>query len=212
MSRRRNRRRPWAAGGDCLRPQPLEFKDILDYYVFERTSTGTDARQAGPPEADRTATQQSYQVIGCAQFRLAAQRADPALFLQAIQQDFFAARFNQEDHELIVLNGMLCASSNAEFRRKLERLAREFDLLNREDSDKPFDKRHGYTAVLALRDWHYKGLPACARSNQLTRLVSPPATCSRTCRDFARLRCGPRPRQYFSTSRQTRGGIRHGPI
>jgi transcriptional regulator with XRE-family HTH domain len=79
------------------------------------------------------------------------------VFLEAIQQDFFAARFNREDHELIVLNGMLCDSSNAEFRRKMERLAQEFDLLNREDSTRPFDQRHGYTAVIALRDWHYKG-------------------------------------------------------
>lgn len=78
-------------------------------------------------------------------------------FLQAIQQDFFAARFDREDHELIVLNGMLCDASNAEFRRKMERLAREFDLLNREDTGKPFDQRRGYTAVLALRDWRYKG-------------------------------------------------------
>ena len=79
------------------------------------------------------------------------------VFLKTIQQDFFAARFNQEDHELIVLNGMLCDSSNAEFRRKMERLAREFDLLNREDTSRPFDQRRGYTAVIALRDWHYKG-------------------------------------------------------
>ena len=79
------------------------------------------------------------------------------VFLQTIQKDFFAARFSQEDHELIVLNGMLSSSSNAEFRRKMERLAREFDLLNREDSSMPFEQRHGYTAVIALRDWQYKG-------------------------------------------------------
>lgn len=82
------------------------------------------------------------------------------VFLKTIQQDFFAARFNQEDHELIVLNGMLSASSNAQFRRKMERLAREFDLLNREDSGKPFEQRRGYTAVIALRDWQYKGFAA----------------------------------------------------
>ena len=52
---------------------------------------------------------------------------------------------------------MLSSSSNAEFRRKMERLAREFDLLNREDSSMPFEQRHGYTAVIALRDWQYKG-------------------------------------------------------
>jgi predicted XRE-type DNA-binding protein len=85
------------------------------------------------------------------------------VFLQAIQQDFFAARFEREDHELIVLNGMLVDASNAEFRKKMERLAREFELLNREDTGKSFAARHGYTVVLALRDWHYKGFASLRR-------------------------------------------------
>jgi transcriptional regulator with XRE-family HTH domain len=78
------------------------------------------------------------------------------VFLQAIQQDFFAAHFERQDHELIVLNGMLSAASNVEFRRKMEKLAREFDHLNREDAVKAFDDRRGYTAVIALRDWQYQ--------------------------------------------------------
>lgn len=82
------------------------------------------------------------------------------VFLRAIQQDFFAARFDRDDHQLIVLNGMLSAASNAEFRRKMERLAREFDLLNQEDASQPFDERKGYTALLALRDWRYQGFAA----------------------------------------------------
>ncbi len=78
------------------------------------------------------------------------------VFLRALQQDFFSARFEREDHELIVLNGMLCESSNAELRRKMDRFAREFDQLNQEDSTLPFARRQGYTVVLALRDWHYR--------------------------------------------------------
>lgn len=87
------------------------------------------------------------------------------VFLQAIQQDFFDAPFEKDDHKLIVLNGMLSEESNAEFRRKLERLAREFDILNQEDANKPFELRHGYTVLLALRDWRYKGFYAL-RSDQ----------------------------------------------
>lgn len=78
------------------------------------------------------------------------------VFLKAIQQDFFAARFEQEDHQLIVLNGMLSSTSNAEFQRKMERLSREFDLLNQEDNSLPLDMRRGYSVVLALRDWRYQ--------------------------------------------------------
>jgi len=88
------------------------------------------------------------------------------VFLKAIQQDFFAARFDQDDHELIVLNGMLVDASNAEFRKKMERLAREFELLNREDAGKSFAARHGYTVVLALRDWRYKSFASLLQEEE----------------------------------------------
>ncbi|MFT5767811.1 MAG: transcriptional regulator with XRE-family HTH domain [Halioglobus sp.] len=78
-----------------------------------------------------------------------------SVFLKAIQQDFFAARFEQDDQQLIVRNGMLSSASNAEFQRKMERLAREFDLLNQEDNSLPLKMRRGYSVVLALRDWRY---------------------------------------------------------
>lgn len=78
------------------------------------------------------------------------------VFLKMIQQDFFNAPFEQADHELIVLNGMLSASSNAEFRRKMERLAQEFDVINQEDINLPLPERQGYTVILAMRDWRYK--------------------------------------------------------
>jgi hypothetical protein len=77
-------------------------------------------------------------------------------FLRAIQQDFFSTRFDREDHALIVLNGMLSPASNREFQRGLERLAREFDLLNGEDAGLPLEDKRGCTVLLALRDWHYE--------------------------------------------------------
>jgi len=39
------------------------------------------------------------------------------VFLKTIQRDFFAARFSQEDHELIVLNGMLSRLAIQGFRK-----------------------------------------------------------------------------------------------
>ncbi len=88
------------------------------------------------------------------------------VFLKAIQQDFFSAPFEREDHSLIVLNGMLSKASNAEFRRKLERLAQEFDQLNQEDAALPLEKRHGFTALLALRDWRYELFAPFLRGGQ----------------------------------------------
>ena len=72
----------------------------------------------------------------------------------------------QEDHELIVLNGMLAPASNAEFRKKMERLAREFELLNQEDTGETFATRRGYTVVLALRDWRYQGFADLLRGGK----------------------------------------------
>jgi hypothetical protein len=50
---------------------------------------------------------------------------------------------------------MLSQESNAIFRRKLERLAREFDEMTKEERSLPLDKRSGYTSVLAVRDWRF---------------------------------------------------------
>lgn len=76
-------------------------------------------------------------------------------FQKKIGQEFFHTHFKQDDECLIVLNGMLSAQSNAEFQRKLRRLAREFDVLNADDAALDLSHRHGATLVLALRGWQY---------------------------------------------------------
>ena len=76
-------------------------------------------------------------------------------FQKKISQEFFNTRFNRDDECLIVLNGMFSAQSNAEFQRKLKRLAREFDLLNNDDAALDLKHRFGSTLVLAMRGWQY---------------------------------------------------------
>lgn len=76
-------------------------------------------------------------------------------FQKSISQAYFNSGFNREDEKLIVLNGMLSRASNAEFQRKLQRLANEFELLTNEDTKLPLEQRNGVTAVLALRGWRY---------------------------------------------------------
>lgn len=76
-------------------------------------------------------------------------------FQKKIGQEFFNTRFNRDDECLAVLNGMLSAQSNAEFQRKLKRLAREFVVLNNDDAALELDERHGTTLVLAMRGWQY---------------------------------------------------------
>lgn len=76
-------------------------------------------------------------------------------FQKKVGQEFFNTRFNRDDECLVVLNGMLSAQSNAEFQRKLRRLAREFDALNNDDAALELEERHGTTLVLAMRGWQY---------------------------------------------------------
>ena len=76
-------------------------------------------------------------------------------FQKKIGQEFFNTRFNRDDECLVVLNGMLSVQSNAEFQRKLKRLAREFDALNNDDAALELEERHGTTLVLAMRGWRY---------------------------------------------------------
>lgn len=78
-----------------------------------------------------------------------------AFFQQHISGEFFQSRFDDEDECLIVLNGMLSRQSNADLQRRLERLAREFDLLNNDDAALDLESRKGSTLVLALRGWRY---------------------------------------------------------
>lgn len=76
-------------------------------------------------------------------------------FHNTIKSELFSAAFDQSQNKLLVLNGMLSEHSNHEFQRKLEKLAREFDLLNNTDAGLSIGQRHGTTVVLAMRDWHY---------------------------------------------------------
>lgn len=133
------------------------FENILEVYIFEQHELVQMLAKLDRLRLIELQPNNRIKLLVAPNFGWLPNGPIQQVFLKTIQQDFFAARFNQEDHELIVLNGMLCDSSNAEFRRKMERLAREFDLLNREDTSRPFEQRRGYTAVIALRDWHYKG-------------------------------------------------------
>jgi DNA-binding Xre family transcriptional regulator len=76
-------------------------------------------------------------------------------FQEKIQQEYFDTRFKRSDEQLIVLNGMFSTETNAEFQRKMKKLAREFDDLNSADSGLPLQQRHGSTVVIAMRSWRY---------------------------------------------------------
>ena len=131
------------------------FKDILDYYTLEATDLVQKLARLDRLKVIELLPNNRIKLRVNPNFRWLPNGPIENMFLRVIQQDFFAARFDREDHELIVLNGMLSAESNAELRRKLKQLAREFDTLNQEDTGLPLSERHGNTLILAVRDWRY---------------------------------------------------------
>lgn len=78
-----------------------------------------------------------------------------AFFQERLGQGFLTGRFSRDEECLVVVNGMLSPQSNAEFQRRLKRLAREFDVLNLDDASLPLQERDGVTVVMAMRGWRY---------------------------------------------------------
>lgn len=76
-------------------------------------------------------------------------------FQQRLAADFFDSRFDGDDEQLVVMNGMLSESAMAVFQRKLGQLAQDFEELNRQERRLPIDDRQGTTVVLAARHWQY---------------------------------------------------------
>ena len=76
-------------------------------------------------------------------------------FQQKVEAEFFRTPLVSEGDALIVGNGMLSANANAVLRRKMARLAAEFDELNDDDAGLAIDGKHWNTLVLAVRQWEY---------------------------------------------------------
>ncbi len=142
------------------------FGDILAYYVFEQQQLIQMLARLDRLRLIELQPGNRIKLLVAPNFGWLPGGPIQQRFLKTIQQDFFATNFEQAGHELLVLNGMLSDESNAEFRRKMAQLARDFDQLNREDASMPFPRRHGYTAVIALRDWRYSGFALFRRDRE----------------------------------------------
>lgn len=85
-------------------------------------------------------------------------------FFQAhVAGDFFRSRFDGDTEQLLVLNGLLSRTANAEWQKRLQRLARDFHELSRSEAGLPLEQRFGTTTVLAVRQWRYGLFESYAR-------------------------------------------------
>ncbi|MEE9395808.1 MAG: helix-turn-helix transcriptional regulator [Methylococcales bacterium] len=74
-------------------------------------------------------------------------------FVANLQQDFLNSRFEDRGESFYFLSGMLSEESRNALIKRLQQLAGEFNTLNRQDAQIPFDQRLGHSLFLAIRPW-----------------------------------------------------------
>ena len=74
-------------------------------------------------------------------------------FLKRVQEEFFNSHFKHPTEKLIVINGLLSLSCNAEIQKQMQKLNSTFVECRNEDASLKMDQKHGTTMVLALRQW-----------------------------------------------------------
>ncbi len=74
-------------------------------------------------------------------------------FVAYLQQDFLSSRFEEHRESFHFLSGMLSEESCDLLIKRLEQLAGEFNMLNRQDAQIPFEEKLGHGLFLALRPW-----------------------------------------------------------
>lgn len=77
------------------------------------------------------------------------------LFSKLVQREFLASHFDGPDEQFKFVGGLLSPGSLAQLKQSIDRLAREFDELNKRDAALPIAERRGCSAVFALRPWEF---------------------------------------------------------
>ena len=77
------------------------------------------------------------------------------LFENLIQREFLASTFSEPTERLRFVGGTLSRSSIAHLRQSIDKLAREFDDLSRQDAALPIAERNSCGAVFAIRPWEF---------------------------------------------------------
>lgn len=143
------------------------MQEILDYYRITETECVRHLARLDRLKVIELLPGNRIRLLVAPNFSWRENGPIQQFFQQKIAQEFFNTHFNREDECLIVHNGMLSAQSNAEFQRKLKRLAREFDTLNNDDAALELEQRQGATLVLAMRGWQYGLFRPFVRGNTI---------------------------------------------
>lgn len=76
-------------------------------------------------------------------------------FVNRFVPEYFQSAFSEPGDAFRFVGGTLSPESLARFAASLERLASEFESLARHDARLPLERRHGCSAILAVRSWEF---------------------------------------------------------
>ncbi|WP_036552078.1 helix-turn-helix domain-containing protein [Neptunomonas japonica] len=74
-------------------------------------------------------------------------------FHSRIKEEFFQASFAKSSDNLLVANGLIANSSNAELQKRMQKLINEFTEYSRKDATLAMGERNGTMMVVAMRQW-----------------------------------------------------------
>jgi transcriptional regulator with XRE-family HTH domain len=74
-------------------------------------------------------------------------------FTEHLQEDFLKTSFDHRGEAFFFLSGTLSRGASAALIKKMEKLAAEFNDLNREEQGLPLQQRDGCSMILAIRPW-----------------------------------------------------------
>ena len=147
------------------------MEDILNYYHISETECVRHLAKLDRLKLIELLPRNRIRLMVAPNFSWRENGPIQTFFQKKISQEFCNTRFSGDDECLIVLNGMFSSQSNAEFQRKLKRLAREFDLLNNDDAALDLEQRSGATLVLAMRGWQYGLFQPFVKDNKRRKTI-----------------------------------------
>lgn len=94
-------------------------------------------------------------------------------FNEQAHNEYFRSRFDRAGEFMLVVNGMLTESSSVSMVEKLQRIAREFSALHKEDVGAPLAKRSPMSLLVAIRHWELQAFADMRRKNAAARATRP---------------------------------------
>ncbi|WP_428244029.1 helix-turn-helix domain-containing protein [Gynuella sp.] len=134
-----------------------EFQDILDTYKWTLPELTKLMAKLDRMRILDLLPGNKYRLLLSRHFKWQKRGPVHKFFAEKVQQEFFSTQFDTKKGELLlVVNGMLSRSSNKQIQRSIQRLAKEFDELSKEDAKLPQSEIFGTSVVLAIRPWELK--------------------------------------------------------